>query len=144
MKLTSTSHRSVKLVFLGSSKKINSNYNGQFNSTNKDPTDLKTAQKFPNSIFFNTLVFPPIFLKIPCKRDTLSLRFKVAASGQETMARLNVVDYLTSLVRTGYSLIIILEQMGSMCGSHSMCKMAATTCSIVSRPDRETSSILFP
>ena len=58
---------------MGSSKKINSNYNGQFNSTNKDPTDLKTAQKFPNSIFFNTLVFPPILLKIACKRDTLSL-----------------------------------------------------------------------
>ena len=75
MKLTSTIAQVCKtrLVFLGSSKKINSNYNGQFNSTNKDPTDLKTAQRFPNSVFFNTLVFPPILLKIACKRDTLSL-----------------------------------------------------------------------
>ena len=35
--------------------------------------DSKTAQRFPNSVFFNTSVFPPIVLKIACKRDHMSL-----------------------------------------------------------------------
>ena len=38
----------------------------------------------------------------------------------------------------GYSPIIILEQQGSVHGLRSMRKMAATTCSVVSLPDRET------
>ena len=54
------------------------------------------------------------------------------------MSRLNVVDYLTSLVRTGYSPIVMLEQMGNVRGSCSMRKMAATTWSVVSYPDQET------
>merc|ERR1712002_735825 len=31
-----------------------SNLNGHFNSTNKDPIDLRTYRSFPNSVFFNT------------------------------------------------------------------------------------------
>ena len=63
---------------------------------------------------------------------------KVAASGRDTTPHLNVVDYQTSLVRTGCSPIIMLEQTGSVHGSRGVCKMAATTCSVVSHPDRVT------
>ena len=66
-----------------------------------------------------------------CLRDEAVIsgkaELKDGASGRNTTPRLNVVDYLTSLVRTGYTPIIMLEETGSVRGSRSMHKMAATT-----------------